>query len=236
MSDWTCDGFVLIREIQVSGQRLVIKGKRLLVVTGDGGVFGFYVDNPKKRKKKEPSLEIDVDLGSGNPTLDQAQAAISKVFLTERDNFGELVPDYWKPCVPAGLMSADRNCHFSPEFALIPGFALRGHRDPALESGDSQGAAMFHPGGGARPPRAIRQPTPDYSDAARQARVQGTLTLGLIVDASGDPQNIHVLSPLGCGLDLQAVRAVSKWKFEPGEIDGQPLATQIAVEVDFHLQ
>jgi TonB family protein len=37
------------------------------------------------------------------------------------------------------------------------------------------------------------------------------------------------------GLDEKAIEAVNRWRFRPGTLDGQPVATQIAVEVDFHL-
>jgi TPR repeat protein len=37
------------------------------------------------------------------------------------------------------------------------------------------------------------------------------------------------------GLDEKAVEAVRSWKFEPARKDGNPVALQIAVEVDFHL-
>jgi TonB family protein len=61
------------------------------------------------------------------------------------------------------------------------------------------------------------------------------MTMGLIVDKDGLPKNIHILSPLGAGLDAKAVQAVENWKFQPAEKDGQPVAVQIAIEVDFHL-
>ena len=61
------------------------------------------------------------------------------------------------------------------------------------------------------------------------------MSMGLIVDKEGHPHNIHILSPLGAGLDAKAVQAVATWKFQPAEKDGEPVAVQIAVEVDFHL-
>jgi len=38
------------------------------------------------------------------------------------------------------------------------------------------------------------------------------------------------------GLDEQAVAAVQKWKFEPGMKDGQPVAVEMSVIVDFQLK
>ena len=42
-------------------------------------------------------------------------------------------------------------------------------------------------------------------------------------------------SSLGLGLDEKAIEAVRLWKFEPARKNGQPVAVQINVEVDFRL-
>jgi periplasmic protein TonB len=96
-------------------------------------------------------------------------------------------------------------------------------------------SGLFGMGHGVKPPRAIYQPDPSFSEPARKAKYQGTMTLSLIVDKDCIPQHIHVMSPLGAGLDEKAVQTVKTWKFHPAEKDGQPVAVEIAVEVDFHL-
>jgi TonB family protein len=106
---------------------------------------------------------------------------------------------------------------------------------PACETSAANSGALFRVGHGVKPPRAIYQPEPEFSDPARKAKYQGVMTMGLIVDKEGHPQNIHILSPLGAGLDAKAVKAVETWKFQPAQKDGEPVAVQIAVEVDFHL-
>jgi len=76
---------------------------------------------------------------------------------------------------------------------------------------------------------------PEFSEGARRAKYQGTALLELVVDQTGQPQNIRIVKPLGMGLDGKAVDAVSKWRFNPGMKDGEPAAVEIAVEVSFHL-
>lgn len=88
---------------------------------------------------------------------------------------------------------------------------------------------------GIAPPRTLRTSEPDFSEEARQAKYQGTMTLFLVVDSSGAVRDLQIGTPLGMGLDDRAVNAVSGWKFQPGTKDGRPVAVQIAVEVDFHL-
>jgi protein TonB len=56
-----------------------------------------------------------------------------------------------------------------------------------------------------------------------------------VVDASGMPRELRIVRAAGLGLDERALEAVKTWRFEPGHKDGRPVATQINVEVDFHL-
>jgi len=40
---------------------------------------------------------------------------------------------------------------------------------------------------------------------------------------------------LGMGLDWKAVECVEKWRFDLAQRDGQPVAVEMVVQVDFHL-
>ncbi len=97
------------------------------------------------------------------------------------------------------------------------------------------GTGVYAVGRGVRAPRAIYDPEPEYSDEARKMKHEGTVVLSIIVDAEGRARNIHVARSLGMGLDEKAIEAVKKWKFEPGKKDGQPVAVQVNVEVNFRL-
>ena len=104
---------------------------------------------------------------------------------------------------------------------------------PGFERGF--GGKIFTPGLGIEPPRAIYQPDPEYSEEARKTRMQGTVLVALVVDRQGHPRNVRVLRSLGLGLDDKAVEAVRKWRFEPGKKDGQNVAVQVNVEIQFRL-
>lgn len=95
---------------------------------------------------------------------------------------------------------------------------------------------VFRPGiGGVTHPRPIYDPDPDYSDAARKAKYQGSVLLWLIVGADGHPHNLRVQRSLGMGLDEKAIEAVSTWRFQPATLNGQPVAVEVNVEVSFRL-
>jgi TonB family protein len=78
--------------------------------------------------------------------------------------------------------------------------------------------------------------TAQYTDEARQAKYQGVCLIGLIVNAQGDPVNVHVVRPLGMGLDEKAIEAIKQYKFKPGMKDGKtPVPVMVTIEVDFRL-
>lgn len=94
---------------------------------------------------------------------------------------------------------------------------------------------IYKVGQGVTPPRVTYQPNPEFSEQARAAKYQGTCVLKLIVGADGLPRDIKVINLIGMGLDEKAVEAVQKWRFNPALKDGEPVAVEVAVEVDFHL-
>ena len=61
------------------------------------------------------------------------------------------------------------------------------------------------------------------------------MVLSTVIDENGIPQNIHVVRPLGLGLDQKAIEAVSQWRFNPGLKDGTAVKVQAQIEVTFRL-
>ena len=84
-------------------------------------------------------------------------------------------------------------------------------------------------------PEVIFSPEPGFSDEARKAKQQGIVGLMLVVGKDGHTYDIHIRQSLGMGLDEKAIEAVGRWRFRPATFNGQPVATRIAVEVDFRL-
>jgi TonB family protein len=76
---------------------------------------------------------------------------------------------------------------------------------------------------------------PEYSEAARAAKYQGTVLLYVEVDPSGKAKNIRVLHSLGLGLDEKAMEAVRKWSFTPGRKNGRPVTVAAQIDINFRL-
>lgn len=84
-------------------------------------------------------------------------------------------------------------------------------------------------------PRAIYQPEPEFSEEARRVRHQGEVTLQAIIGTDGVPRNLMIVRSLGMGLDEKALEAVRTWRFEPGKMNGRPVAVKMNVIVNFRL-
>jgi periplasmic protein TonB len=103
-------------------------------------------------------------------------------------------------------------------------------------TGGNAGGGLYRVGGGVSAPVPLNDVEAEFSDEARRAKYQGICEVALIVDAQGMPQNVHVIRPLGMGLDEKAVEAVRKYRFKPAMKDGKtPVPVMVTVEVNFRL-
>jgi protein TonB len=76
-----------------------------------------------------------------------------------------------------------------------------------------------------------------YTDEARQAAVEGTVVLDLVVDEEGRTREIKVVQGLGHGLDQAAIEALRTCRFSPGQRKGQTVPVRIrGFKIHFYLQ
>jgi TonB family protein len=80
----------------------------------------------------------------------------------------------------------------------------------------------------------VKRVNPDYPPLARQARIQGTVIMKVIIDESGDIQSLQLSSghPM---LAPAAIVAVKQWKYQPFLVDGVPVKVETTVQVNFTL-
>jgi protein TonB len=104
-------------------------------------------------------------------------------------------------------------------------------------SGGGTGGGVYRVGGGVTPPRVITEIKPAYTNRAMVERIEGTVVLELIVGANGWPSNIRVVRSIDPdGLDEEAVRAASQWRFAPGRLNGTPVDVLVTIEVAFRIR
>ncbi len=108
--------------------------------------------------------------------------------------------------------------------------------------GSGNGSGMGDGDGGNPPPtpvgvtqpwKLISKPRASYTDAARQANIQGTVVLKVVFLASGQVGSISAIRGLPNGLTEQAIAAARNIRFEPAKINGVPRAVSKTVEYTF---
>ena len=88
---------------------------------------------------------------------------------------------------------------------------------------------------GMTPPRVVSKAEPEYTEEARDAKLEGTVVILFVVDDQGNPHEMKVTRSIGMGLDEKAMEAISRWHFAPAEKDGKPVAVYANIEVNFRL-
>jgi protein TonB len=100
--------------------------------------------------------------------------------------------------------------------------------------GESNSPSVYRPG--VTLPTCIYCPDPLYTDEAREAKLQGRVTLRVLVGADGRASQIQLVQGIGMGLEDRAVQSVRSWKFAPAH-DGARRAVPawVTIEIIFRL-
>jgi protein TonB len=89
---------------------------------------------------------------------------------------------------------------------------------------------------GSPTPTLIYKPKPAYTDEARQAHIEGVITVHIRVLPSGQVEVLGLANKLGHGLDEAAMRAAEGTKFKPAtDSSGHPVLWDGYVTVAFQL-
>jgi TonB family protein len=141
-------------------------------------------------------------------TTDYAKT-LTRVFVSRDEDIPSMVPDYEKPTV-----------------SQVYGLPVPKEETPS---------DIRKVGGNVSAPKLIRQQDPAYSEVARLAKYQGIVVLYVVVNLSGEPEQIRVARALGAGLDDRAVEAIRTWRFKPCMENGTPVKCAVNIEMNFSL-
>jgi len=84
-------------------------------------------------------------------------------------------------------------------------------------------------------PVPIKSPKPQHSAEAMRARIEGTVTLEVLVDERGLVADARVLKSIPL-LDQSALEAARQWEFKPAMLNGEPVPVLIQLELNFTLK
>jgi TonB family protein len=84
------------------------------------------------------------------------------------------------------------------------------------------------------PAKLVKKVQPEYPAEAREKRIEGTVKLQVIVGKDGSVtfQNVVEGDPL---LSPAAIEAVRQWRYEPWQLNGQPVEMETTIDVVFSL-
>lgn len=120
---------------------------------------------------------------------------------------------------------------FNQELSFNSGGALNGRgRGGVLQQKIDQALSLDEID---QKPRAIFQSAPIYPAEMRGKKVEGTVTVIFIVDASGRVTNPRIKESSNPAFEKPALDAVKQWKFEPGIKGGERVPCSMRVPLRF---
>ncbi len=88
-------------------------------------------------------------------------------------------------------------------------------------------------GGDVKPPKLISSVPPQYPEIAKSVGVEGSVVVEASIGPNGDVVSTKVISgqPI---LRQAALDSLRRWKYQPATLNGEPIAVQITVTIQFH--
>jgi periplasmic protein TonB len=102
--------------------------------------------------------------------------------------------------------------------------------------GDLDMPDIFKVGDLERVPRAKVQVPPEYPHAMKQTGAGGSVVVEFDVDTSGHVVRAEARSYSDREFAEPAVRAVRKWRFEPGRRDGKAVPFRMTIPIEFSIE
>ena len=202
---------------------------------GGGGGGAHQIIEPTKGKLPEVKKDLPPALAPQIIRLDHPKLAVEPSMQVKMPDNTKL-PNLGMPQSPQIALASQGKGSGSGFGAGLGGGIGAGHglgNGPG--SGGGYGGGLMSVGGGVSAPVVVHSVEPEFTPEARAANFQGSVSIQLIVDSQGNPQNVHVVQHLGMGLDDKAVEAVRQYKFKPAMYEGHPVAVQLVIVVGFHL-
>ena len=85
-------------------------------------------------------------------------------------------------------------------------------------------------------PVPLNAPRPNYTEAARNNKIQGIVRVKVLVGADGGVKQVKVTSGLPDGLNEQAIYSAYQYRFKPAMKNGQAVSYWVGVDIEFNLR
>jgi periplasmic protein TonB len=84
-----------------------------------------------------------------------------------------------------------------------------------------------------RPPSLVASVPPAYPAELRRARIEGTVVLIFVLNESGRVEDPRVETSSRPEFEPPALEAIRRWRFKPGEKNGEPVRTYMRLPIRF---
>jgi TonB family protein len=170
--------------------------------------------------------EVNVAISQGTP-LFSAYRLLAAIDIAKGD-------------FDAAITSLETALRFSPDADSSDAARLREQIEQSREFVEKlKRFAVFAAGQNAPDivgPVLLNFPQPRYTEQARALKIQGTVSMGVLVTENGDVDSVLIFRGLGHGLDEQAADVARKLKFSPATRSGKPIPYWKKVSVEFNLK
>jgi protein TonB len=104
-------------------------------------------------------------------------------------------------------------------------------------TGSNFGGRAARPGNGCASPQPVVQAKPNYTSDAMRAKIQGDVTLDVVVRKDGTVGDLRIAQSLDRvhGLDQEALKAAKAWTFRPATCKGDPVDMIVSLILEFRL-
>jgi TonB family protein len=85
-------------------------------------------------------------------------------------------------------------------------------------------------------PAVTRQTNPKYTASTLREKIQGDVKLQVIVGVDGRVEKARIKTGLHPDLDVEALKAIESWSFEPGRMNDAPVRVLVEVEMAFRVR
>lgn len=106
---------------------------------------------------------------------------------------------------------------------------------PASAADGRPKAKAKHVGGSVKPPKVLKSFDPSYTPLARALGYSGKVEVYFIVGSDGSVSHVSIVRPVGLGLDEVAAATAEKYRFAPATQDGNPVAVDLYMDVNFQI-
>lgn len=175
-----------------------------------------------------------------NHVLELRKASAAELPPTEEEKTPPPPPEQKPPERPPEPQLADTPQQIplsaDLEVAMGAGGGLAGFGEiRALTAAENVAADVFDAADLEKRPEPVSQAAPAYPAELRKARIEGTVALICVINEEGRVEDLRVENSTRPEFEKPALEAVRKWRFRPGQKDGQAVRTYTRIPLRFNV-